>query len=76
MNIIAEQIPEGCDLVLRVDRLITSETAQRIRDHAAQCLPGRKVLVLTPEITVEFLPDMRRLEAKVDQLLAERKGAA
>jgi hypothetical protein len=70
LKIEAQQIPEGCDFVLRVDRPITAEAAARVREHAMAQLPGRNVLVLGPEVEIEFLPDMKRIEEKVDTLIA------
>lgn len=48
-------IPAGAALVLAVDRHLTREQAEKIKQHVQQALPGREVLVVGPGLTVSAL---------------------
>lgn len=49
-------IPAGADLVLKVDRILSNQQAETLKRYAQQALPGRRVLVIGPELELLALP--------------------
>lgn len=46
-------LPPGAVLVVRVDRHLTAEQVHDIRSALREVFPGRSVLVLTPDVSLE-----------------------